>query len=164
LAGTPNDALPGLARSHATSSLKSFAPVEGLAAIANSNEQRDRHEIFPAVEGGLGLHHRLQVHRRARGDENRRAVGRRTLDRLDADHAVGAGAVLDDHRAIQREPKLLGNEAAEGISAAAGGKRKDDPCERAGLRKGWGGRRQRQAGKRCQEVPAMHGFLPNSDV
>jgi hypothetical protein len=65
-------------------------------------------------------------HHGDRGHQQGVAVGRRVLDRHDADAAGAAGAVLDDDRAAERDAHPVGEEPRQRVAGAAGGIREDD--------------------------------------
>ena len=83
----------------------------------------DRHEGFDWIVGQLvepGVDRIGQ-----RNDEDGVAVGCRVGRQLGADHAAGAGAVVDDHLLAELLAKLVADHAADHVVAAAGRKRND---------------------------------------
>ena len=107
-------------------------------------EQRHRREVGLAV-GQLLVHRRID--RLGRDHEPERQSVRLGLgDHVGAEHAVRAGAVVDDHRLLPEFVEPLADQPRDGVGAAAGCVRHHNP-HRAGwialrLREG---RREQQA-------------------
>ena len=80
------------------------------------------------------------------------AVGRRRLQRLRGDLAAGAGAVLHDHRRAELVLQLLGQDARDGIGAAARREADQDADRLRRLRLREAGGKGEQA---CQEQAAQ---------
>src|SRR5207248_2398079 len=76
------------------------------------------------------------------------------LHRPDAGAPRSADAVLDDHRRRIVAAQLVGDQAREDIGAAAGGKRHDDAHLLGGGGLGERPRRERQRGRRGENLPA----------
>ena len=57
-----------------------------------------QHEVLVGIIRQVLVEHLVHDHRRRDREEDRVAVGRRTLDLHGADRAAGTGLVLDDHR------------------------------------------------------------------
>ena len=77
------------------------------------------------------------------------AVRRGVRRQLGADHAAGAGAVVDDHLLAELVAHLLRDDAADHVVAAAGRERNDQPDRPVGiirLRRGRGGERDQKSG------------------
>ena len=108
-------------------------------------------EVLQRVVGDLGEQRRV-LDVGGDGHEQRLAVGRGAGDLLAADHAAGAGAVLDNDGLAPELGELAGEQPAGEVGGAARGKGHDHPdglCgKRAGLgERGWrngsaGGRRR----------------------
>jgi hypothetical protein len=105
----------------------------GNNAELETCEQRDRHEILVQVKARLRLHHRQQIHRRTGGHEDGGSVGAGVLDRLDSDQSIAAGAILDDHSAVEKLADMLRQDAAQRVTSAAGRERKDYLRQRTGF-------------------------------
>ena len=97
------------------------------------------------------------VGQRGRRHEERVAVGRRTRDKLGADHGAGAGLVLDDDRLTQFDLQPRRDDAGGDVDISAGCEGRDDlhrfgrPVLRVG-RKG----QERETAKHAQEQRGTH--------
>ena len=109
--------------------------------IGAGGEDRDRHEILHRVERLL-VEPRID-RMRDRDDEERVAVGRGLGGEIGADHAAGAGAIVDEDLLAEVLAELVGDDAADDVVAAAGRER-DDQADRSG----WGSRRRTRRGAR----------------
>ena len=94
--------------------------------VGRPAEIGDVGEIADRVEVRVLVHCRRQHVRRHAGDLQRLAVRRRSRDRLGADQAAAAGAVLDDRTADRTSAELLGQHPAQQVVGAAGGVGHDD--------------------------------------
>ena len=65
----------------------------------------------------------IDRHGRHRREQERLAVGRCGLHRLDTEAALRAGAVLDDDRLIEGHAQALGEVPRQRVARAAGGER-----------------------------------------
>ena len=86
----------------------------------------DRREVLDRIVAGLGIGHRNDDGERQRIDAEGVAVGLGGGDRLHADDAGGAGAVLDEELLLERGREMIGGDARELIGGAAGRERVDD--------------------------------------
>jgi len=68
----------------------------------------------------------VHSHRRDRGDQQRTPVGRRVLERGDADASRASGTVLHDDRAAERGAHFVGGNSCKGIAGATSREREDD--------------------------------------
>ena len=126
-----------------------------LAALA---EAGDRNEILHRVVGQLPVEMLVGGMRGVGRDQHRVAVGRSAGHGLRAEHAAGAGLVVDHHRLLG----LLGDRRAERarqlVGGAAGGERHDEGQRprRIRLAEGGGGGEQGGSGggERSQRLAA----------
>ena len=127
-AGMPKFVRAGSPFAQATSSLSDLAGTCGPTATPKSKvrELRQRFEVVDRIVVERLVDVLVDRHRRDRRDQQRIAVGRRGLHRLHADASGGAGAVLDDDRAVERGVHLVGDQPREGVARAARRERKDD--------------------------------------
>jgi hypothetical protein len=75
---------------------------------------------------GLGADVLIDCHRRDWGQQQRVAVRCRLLHRPHPHAAIGAGAILDDHRTVERDAHLVGDQPRHGVAGAASGEWKND--------------------------------------
>ncbi len=102
--------------------------------VGHDGEQRHRRQILGRIEGHRLVDRRIDGHQAGRRQQHRGAVGRRLGDRVAADVAPGAGAVLDHDRLAKALGHLLADDAAQHVDRAAGRER-DDQAQ------GFGGKR-----------------------
>ena len=94
------------------------AVIAGDHREGEGADEADRCEILDPVRQ-VALDHRVDGQRRARGHQQRVAVGLRARHRLGAHDGVAAGPVLDLHGAAERGAHPLGHQAREHVGAAA---------------------------------------------
>ena len=87
--------------------------------IAARRDQSDRREILARVVADVGIERRID-RQRARGDQQRVAVGRGLGDLARRDGAAGAAAVLDHDGLAEARAHPLGDDARDHVVAAAG--------------------------------------------
>ena len=78
-----------------------------------------RREIGDRVVVQMRIEVLIDRQRRDRRQQQGVAVGRRIFHRFDADAAIGAGAVLDNHRPVERATHFIGDQARHRIAGAA---------------------------------------------
>ena len=113
--------LPGLAFAF---SMNSFIDLDlGLLRhhehVRRCAHHHQRHEVLDRIVGRVRIEARVD-HIGAGADQQRVAVGRQPLHRLDRDVAAGAAAVLDDHRLAERLAELGVDQPRRDVGAAAG--------------------------------------------
>lgn len=104
--------------------------VEAAVRMREQDERGDRNardgdQVFRRIIRGR-RHQRRDGDEVARGDEDRVAVGRRLHDRIDAERAARAGAVLDHGGLAEHVSELLGDETCCDVGHAARGEWDDD--------------------------------------
>ncbi|MGY3224149.1 hypothetical protein ACVIM5_004756 [Bradyrhizobium sp. USDA 4512] len=122
--------------------------------LRHGRDQRHRREILQRVVGNP-LHAGADRQRAGARDRHRVAVGRRLRDRVGAEHAALAGAVVDDHGLPCELRDLLPDHPRDDVVRPAGRERHDQP-ERLGreiLGESRDGREKQEKG--CQQ-PAAH--------
>ena len=98
---------------------------------------------------------------RDRNDQQRVAIGRSGGDRLGADHAAGAAAIVHEHLVAELLGELVRDQPPDHVVAAAGRERNDQPHRLVGIvgRRGRAERQQqRESGK------AAHHLIPRSST
>ena len=130
---------------------------------AHLGDPRNHGEVLHRIVGqrleGVGIDHQ-----RGRGGvEERVAVRRRARRRLRADDVAAARAVLVDDRLADAARKLVGDEAADHVGAAAGGLRTDelDGPVRPVLRVSGAGQRRQRHQQHQQAKQLGHAIPPN---
>jgi hypothetical protein len=84
------------------------------------DHRRHVDEVLHRVIGQVLVDPLVDRHRRVGRHRHGVAVGRRLLECLQADLAVGAAAVLDDNRLVQPLRQIFRNDARHHVGAAAG--------------------------------------------
>ena len=100
--------------------------------VGHGGDLADEAEVLERVVAQIGAHDRVHYVRRDGGDAEGVTVGRGIGDRLGADRAAGAAAVVDDERLPKLASHALGGDAADDVGRAAGRERDD---QRDGLRR-----------------------------
>ena len=125
---------------------------------------RHRGEVDAHVVGQVGIERGRHRGRAVRGQHEDAAVGRRLGDRGGGDLAVGAGAVLDHHRALQPLGDAGRHDAGQQVVGSARRKADDEAQRTVGKirRLGAGGRGRRQSGR--DESPASAERRRSRDI
>ena len=129
-------------------------------------DRRDRREIAHQFVFALRRRHQRFVRRlRVRHHQERVAVGRRFDDLLRADHAAGAGAVLDHDRLAELLLQHVADQARRHVGRSSGAEGNDDPDRprRVILRETGGGKIwqcKKDCGQRERKPWGPHFNLP----
>ena len=118
--------------------------VTGLDAGADHHHIRrgadhgHRHEVFHHVVGQLGVNAGIDAMRAGIANNHGVAVGRRAGCGFGAQHATGAGLVVDNHWLAEFARQALGNDASGDVRAVArrAGDHPADGLVRVGLGQG----------------------------
>ena len=91
-----------------------------------SGHHGHRHEVLGRVVAQLGHQAGVGAVGRVGAHQQRQAVRRRARHGGGRDRAVGAGAVFDRHRLLERRLQMLGQQPCRGVGAAGRAERHDD--------------------------------------
>ena len=139
---------------------------------ALGGDQADRRKILARVIADIGIERRIDRKRAGAADHQRVAVGLGLRDLARRDGAAGAAAVLDDDLLAERLAHLVGDDARDGVVAAAGriGHDQRDRAGRIVLRRSGAAGQRRRSDRISAQISSRHlsfrldaGFLTIAD-